>query len=120
MDRIVTSRVWGFPLMIALFTLMFWLTISGANVPSGMIANLLIDQFYPVLREGATQLGFVVVARRLDRRHLSGVRGHQRDAAADGNFLPDVYAARDFGYLPRVAFNLDRMFKTPAPTASKP
>ncbi|MGW8250619.1 MAG: nucleoside recognition domain-containing protein, partial [Anaerolineales bacterium] len=29
-DRVVTSRIWGFPLMIALFTLVFWLTIVGA------------------------------------------------------------------------------------------
>ena len=41
-DRIVTSRVWGFPLMILLFTLVFWITISGANVPSGWLATLLI------------------------------------------------------------------------------
>ena len=33
-DRIVTSRIWGFPMMLLLFTLVFWLTISGANVPS--------------------------------------------------------------------------------------
>jgi ferrous iron transport protein B len=42
-DRLVTSRIWGFPLMFLLFTVMFWLTIIGANVPSGWIAWLLID-----------------------------------------------------------------------------
>jgi len=32
-DRLVTSRLWGFPIMLGLLTLVFWLTISGANVP---------------------------------------------------------------------------------------
>jgi len=49
-DRLVTSRVWGFPIMILLLTLVFWLTISGANVPSSMLATLLIDTFHPALK----------------------------------------------------------------------
>ena len=32
LDRVLTSRVWGFPIMIALFALMFWITIAGSNV----------------------------------------------------------------------------------------
>lgn len=48
-DRLVTSRLFGFPLMLALFTLVFWLTISGANVPSSMLAALLLDTFQPLL-----------------------------------------------------------------------
>ena len=46
-DRLVTSRLFGFPLMILLFTAVFWLTISGANVPSSMLATLLIDKAHP-------------------------------------------------------------------------
>ena len=34
-DRLVTSRLWGFPLMVLLFAVVFWITISGANVRSG-------------------------------------------------------------------------------------
>jgi ferrous iron transport protein B len=48
-DRIVTSRTWGFPLMILLFTAVFWLTISGANVPSQFLATMLIDKTVPWL-----------------------------------------------------------------------
>ena len=40
-DRIVSSRVWGFPIMLLLFAVMFWITISGANVPSGLLARFL-------------------------------------------------------------------------------
>ena len=57
-DRIVTSRIWGFPIMLGLFTVIFWLTISGANVPSGLLADLLVGKIYPWLREGAASLGF--------------------------------------------------------------
>ena len=42
-DRVVTSRRWGFPIMILMFMAVFWLTITGANVPSQMLASLLID-----------------------------------------------------------------------------
>ncbi|HSM71099.1 MAG TPA: hypothetical protein VK851_06120, partial [Anaerolineales bacterium] len=37
-DKLVTSRIWGFPLMLLLLTVVFWLTIAGANVPSSMLA----------------------------------------------------------------------------------
>ena len=49
-DRLVTSRIWGFPLMILLLTLIFWLTISGANVPSALLFNLLIETVHPFLK----------------------------------------------------------------------
>src|SRR5687767_623793 len=56
-DRVVTSRVWGFPVMLLLFALVFWITISAANVPSGWISALLIDTIYPWLREGTASIG---------------------------------------------------------------
>ncbi|MFN2281691.1 MAG: ferrous iron transporter B, partial [Anaerolineales bacterium] len=52
-DRLVTSRVWGFPLMILMLTLVFWLTISGANLPSGLLYTLLIDKVHPLLKAAA-------------------------------------------------------------------
>src|SRR5690349_22858305 len=56
LDRILTSRLWGFPIMIALFAVMFWLTVAGANVPSGWIAWLLVDQGWPVLKDAANSI----------------------------------------------------------------
>ena len=49
LDRWLTSRVFGFPLMLGILAVVFWLTIAGANVPSGMLATLLIDKLHPVL-----------------------------------------------------------------------
>lgn len=40
-DDLVTSKIWGYPLMLALLSLVFWLTISGANFPSALLADLL-------------------------------------------------------------------------------
>ena len=57
LDRIVTSRTWGFPLMILLFMLVFWITITGANVPSKMIASFLLGTVHPLLKDLASNLG---------------------------------------------------------------
>ena len=50
-DHLVTSRIWGFPLMILLFALVFWLTIVGANYPSQSLAFILVETIYPWLQE---------------------------------------------------------------------
>ena len=52
-DRLVTSRWLGFPMMLAMLTIVFWLTISGANVPSAMIASLLLEIVHPALKSVA-------------------------------------------------------------------
>lgn len=51
-DKILTSKLWGFPTMVGLFTVVIWLTIEGANVPSGMLASLFLDTLYPFLIAG--------------------------------------------------------------------
>jgi ferrous iron transport protein B len=48
-DNLVTSPWFGFPMMIAILTGVFWVTVSGANVPSSMLATLLIDKGQPLL-----------------------------------------------------------------------
>ncbi|MCB0034112.1 MAG: hypothetical protein KDE51_08840, partial [Anaerolineales bacterium] len=56
-DQLVTSRRWGFPIMLLLFTLVFWITISGANIPSGWLSWLLLDTVHPFLKEIAANIG---------------------------------------------------------------
>ena len=116
-DRIVTSRLWGFPVMIALFTLMFWLTISGANIPSGWLSWLLLEHLYPWLRDGAAQLGFPWWLRGVlsDGRFLSTAWVVSVMLPPMAIFFPLFTLLEDFGYLPRVAFNLDRLFHTQLP-----
>ena len=49
----ITSPIFGLPLMALLLASVFWLTIAGANVPSGMLASVLIDWAHPVLKSAA-------------------------------------------------------------------
>jgi ferrous iron transport protein B len=112
-DRLVTSRMWGFPLMLLLFALMFWITISGANVPSGLLADLLVDRLHPWLRETTAALGFPWWLRGVvvDGMYLATAWVVSVMLPPMAIFFPLFTLLEDFGYLPRVAFNLDALFR---------
>ena len=112
-DRLVTSRLWGFPLMILLFTLVFWITISGANVPSGWLASLLIGTIYPWLNQAAAAVGLPwwLSGLLIDGVYLATAWVVAVMLPPMAIFFPLFTLLEDFGYLPRVAFNLDNIFK---------
>jgi ferrous iron transport protein B len=112
-DGLVTSRLWGFPLMILLFTVIFWLTISGANVPSAMIADVLIGRVYPFLKEAAAAIGMPwwLSGLLIDGMYLATAWVVSVMLPPMAIFFPLFTLLEDFGYLPRVAFNLDNIFK---------
>ncbi|MCA9938695.1 MAG: ferrous iron transporter B, partial [Anaerolineales bacterium] len=112
-DRLVTSRRWGFPMMIALFTLVFWLTISGANVPSNFLSKILIDTVHPWLKEGAALVGLPwwLSGLLIDGMYLATAWVVSVMLPPMAIFFPLFTLLEDFGYLPRVAFNLDNVFK---------
>ncbi|UCE01193.1 MAG: ferrous iron transporter B [Chloroflexota bacterium] len=112
-DRIVTSRRWGFLLMILLFTLVFWLTISLANVPSQWLSDLLIGTIYPALNTAASNLGFPwwLQGILIDGMYLATAWVVSVMLPPMAIFFPLFTLLEDFGYLPRVAFNLDNIFK---------
>jgi ferrous iron transport protein B len=112
-DRLVTSRLWGFPIMLVLFTLMFWLTITGANVPSGLLADLLIGRLYPLLGEAMVGLGAPGWLKGLvvDGMYLATAWVVSVMLPPMAIFFPLFTLLEDLGYLPRVAFNLDLPFK---------
>ncbi len=111
-DRLVTSRTWGFPIMILLLTLVFWITIQGANVPSSMLATLLLDTVHPALKDGAAALHFPwwLSGVLIDGAYLAGAWVLSVMLPPMAIFFPLFTLLEDFGYLPRVAFNLDRLF----------
>jgi ferrous iron transport protein B len=113
LDRILTSRVWGFPIMLGLFALMFWLTIAGANVPSGWLANLLVDHIWLLLRQGAQNIGLPwwLSGFLIDGVYLATAWVISVMLPPMAIFFPMFTLLEDFGYLPRIAFNLDRAFK---------
>ena len=52
-DRLLTSRVFGLPIMLFMLSVVFWLTISGANVPSAFLASALMEQDEGVASQAA-------------------------------------------------------------------
>lgn len=112
-DRIVTNRYWGFLLMILMFTLVFWITISLANVPSRWISILLIDTIYPALNTAGTNIGvpWWLQGILIDGMYLATAWVVSVMLPPMAIFFPLFTLLEDFGYLPRVAFNLDNVFK---------
>jgi ferrous iron transport protein B len=113
LDRILTSKMWGFPIMILLFALMLWITITGANVPSGWIANVLIDHGHPLLKGWFNAAGspWWLTGLCVDGIYLATAWVISVMLPPMAIFFPMFTLLEDFGYLPRVAFNLDRLFK---------
>ena len=111
-DRILTSKVFGIPIMIALLGVVFWLTITGANYPSQMLAR-----FFAWLQGHITSLFTSLNSPQWIHDIL--VLGVYRTLAwvisvmlpPMAIFFPLFTFLEDLGYLPRVAFNLDNYFK---------
>jgi len=112
LDDVLTSPVWGFPIMILLLGVIFWLTIAGANIPSEMIANLLfwgqdrLTELFMAWGAPAWLHGILVLGVY---KSLAWVIAVMLPPMAI--FFPCFTLLEDLGYLPRIAFNLDRFFK---------
>ncbi|MBP3389183.1 MAG: ferrous iron transporter B [Clostridia bacterium] len=114
-DRIVTGKYTAVPLMLLLFCLLFWITVSGANLPSAWLSNTLFSLEEPLFT-------------LCDRLHAPPwlcemlVHGVYRVLAwivavmlpPMAIFFPLFTLLEDIGYLPRLAFNLDGFFQRAA------
>ena len=112
-DKIVTSKTFGFPIMFLILATVLWLTIVGANYPSSLLAQLLLDNVHPVLKSFAAGIsmpwwldGFLIDGVYLAVAWVIAVM-----LPPMAIFFPMFTLLEDFGYLPRVAFNLDSLFK---------
>lgn len=111
-DRLLTSRRFGIPIMLALLCLIFWITITGANYPSALLSKWLFslgdimggallslgapEWLYGILIMGVWRTASWVVAVMLPPMAI---------------FFPLFTLLEDLGYLPRVAFNMDSAFE---------
>ena len=113
LDRVLTSRITGIPAMALIFAIVLWLTIEGSNVPSAMLAELLVDWLHPWLKAHALALGMWpwLAGLLIDGMYLSGAWVVSVMLPPMAIFFPLFTLLEDFGYLPRVAFNLDRLFQ---------
>lgn len=111
-DHILTSRWTGYPIMLALLAIIFWLTMTGANYPSQVLSDILFyiqdrltDLFMyfhaPAWLHGVLVLGIY--------RVLAWVVSVMLPPMAI--FFPLFTLLEDVGYLPRIAYNLDKPFK---------
>ncbi len=135
MDKLITHPILGLPIMGVLLAIVFWLTVTGANIPSAIIAGALmqdggiaapLEQYMGItspawMSVSLYQLLHNVMAWAGSPLWLTGL-------SLDGVYLslawvisvmlppmmiffPMFTLLEDLGYLPRVAFNLDWMFK---------
>jgi ferrous iron transport protein B len=112
-DKIVTSKWLGFPLMFLLLAVVFWLTVAGANYPSGLLSSLLIDKIHPVLKSLAASIHIPwwLDGVLIDGAYLSMAWVISVMLPPMAIFFPIFTLLEDFGYLPRVAFNMDNLFR---------
>jgi ferrous iron transport protein B len=113
LDRILTNRWTGFPVMILLLAAVLWITIAGANIPSAMLATLLLDTIHPALKSGAAAISMPwwLSGVLIDGAYLATAWVVSVMLPPMAIFFPLFTLLEDFGYLPRVAFNMDRLFK---------
>ena len=112
LDKVLTGRRWGIPIMLGLLAVIFWLTISGANLPSALLAKGLF-RLQDLLSGALLGLGVPLWL------HDALILGVYRVAAwvvsvmlpPMAIFFPLFTLLEDMGYLPRVAYNLDRPLK---------
>lgn len=113
LDTLLTNRWTGIPIMILMLAGVLWITIIGANVPSGILANILLDHGHPLMKQAAEAahlpwwLGGVLV----DGLYLTMAWVISVMLPPMAIFFPLFTMLEDFGYLPRVAFNLDHLFQ---------
>lgn len=111
-DKILTSKLTGIPIMIAMLFGIFWITITGANVPSSLLSSALfsleapLSAFFQWLSAPEWIRGIFVDGIF---RTLAWVISVMLPPMAI--FFPLFTLLEDLGYLPRVAFNLDNFFR---------
>ncbi len=113
LDRIITHRLWSWPIMLAMLAAVFWVTIQGANYPSALLEDA---------------VNWLV---RVSRGWLQGmnapwwITGSLVDGLLVGTgtvvavmlppmiiFFTTFSLMEDMGFIPRVAFNMDRVMRT--------
>lgn len=112
LDRIFLSKRFGIPVMILLFGLILWITIIGANYPSDLLGKILFG-FGDILSDGLQKIH---APQWLDGVLIQGIYRVLAWVVSVmlppmAIFFPMFTLLEDFGYLPRIAFNLDHGFR---------
>ena len=111
-DKILTSKKFGIPIMILFLGLIFWLTIVGANYPSELLFNL----FNSIQSKLINFANYIHSPQWLSDMLINGIYQTLTWIIAVmlppmAIFFPLFTILEDLGYLPRIAFNMDGFFK---------
>ena len=112
LDKLLTGKFTAYPFMLLLLGAIFWLTITGANYPSELLSRLfgfIGDKLNAVFVS-------INAPSRLQGALIDGVYRVLASVIAVmlppmAIFFPLFTLLEDSGYLPRIAYNLDRPFK---------
>lgn len=111
-DKILTSKKFGIPIMILFLGIIFWLTIVGANYPSEFLSS-----FFAFIQEKILIFfNYINCPSWLTSLLVDGIYSTLTCVIAVmlppmAIFFPLFTILEDLGYLPRIAFNLDKFFK---------
>ena len=111
-DKILVSKSTGIPIMIMTLLVVLWITITLANYPSEMLANmfahgeLYIRDFFSGLNLPSWISGILIDGIYVTLAWVISVM-----LPPMAIFFPMFTLLEDLGYLPRIAFNLDKCFK---------
>jgi len=112
-DKIFTGKLTGLPIMLLLLCVVLWITIEGANYPSMLLSEVLLG-LESKISAGLNVIGCPVGLRSFlcegVYRVVAWVVSVMLPPMAI--FFPLFTILEDFGYLPRVAFNLDKYYKS--------
>lgn len=111
-DRIVTSKWLGFPIMLVLLSIVFYITIAGASYPSDALMTFFfwfeqyVDKVFILLHAPDWLHGVLVLGLYRGTAWVVSVM-----VPPMAIFFPMFALLENYGYLPRVAFNMDRLFQ---------
>jgi ferrous iron transport protein B len=113
LDRLLTNPWTAFPIMVAVLGVVLWVTIVGSNIPSSMLATLLVDHGHAWVSAAFNAAGSPPWLKGLlvDGMYLATAWVIAVMLPPMAIFFPCFTLLEDFGFLPRVAFNLDRIFQ---------
>ncbi|MDO5010054.1 MAG: ferrous iron transport protein B [Intestinibacter bartlettii] len=111
-DSIITSKYFAIPIMLIMLAIILWITISGSNYPSQLLSNILFS-IEPGMYSFLINLNIPIwicnmIVYGLYKTFAWVVSVMLPPMAI---FFPLFTFLEDLGYLPRVAFNLDHLFK---------
>lgn len=111
-DKILTGKLTGIPAMLLLFAGIFWLTISGANYPSQLLSSS-FSYLEQLLWSGCIAIGLPLWVCEMLCAGIFRVVGWIVSVMLPpmAIFFPLFTLLEDLGYLPRIAFNLDKAFQ---------